>query len=457
MKKVLASIAAVSVIGVPAVDSVQAAPNETATTGAVQNEKQQLATPAGSYTVKADALRVRTGPGTDHSIIGMVTNGQKVQVLEEVQGWYKIVYNNQEAYVSKDYIAFTPAGGSFTVNASALNVRTGPGTTYSVIGSVKNGQTLQIIGEMNGWFKIAYNNGEGYVSKQYVTASTSVATPTPAPAPAVVQTGGKYVVDASSLRVRTGPSTSHPVIGGVVKGHVLQVTAIESGWYKIIHNGQTGYVSGDYVTFIKGDGTESAAAPEIYTVRASSLYVRSGAGTQYGAIGSLSAGKQVEVIGESGDWFQIKFNGGAGYVSKAYVTKGAVEAATDTQSSQQGGSISTLISLAKSFVGVPYVWGGSNPDGFDCSGFISYVYNKSGISMPRTSVEGYWNRLTKTSSPSVGDLIYFKDTYKPGPSHMGILIGGGYFIHASSSKGVTISHISNSYFSSHFLGYSKPM
>ncbi|MBO9129976.1 C40 family peptidase [Bacillus sp. 165] len=445
MKKVLASIAAVSVIGVPAVDSVHASPNDTAAAGAVQNDNQKLETTAGNYIVKADALRVRTGPSTSQPIIGMVTHGEKVQVLEETQGWYKISYNNQEAYVSKDYIAFTPTGGTFTVNASALNVRTGPATNYSTIGSVKNGQTLQVIGEINGWYKISYNTEVGYVNKAYVTST--VATPTPTPPP-VVQTDGQYVVEASSLRIRTGPATNYPVIGGVVKGHILQVKAIEAGWYKVVHNGQTGYVSGDYVAFVKN---EVVSTPQVYTVQASSLYVRSGAGTQFGAIGSVTSGKQVEVVGESGDWFQIKFNGGVGYISKAYVVKGDAESVKPAQPA------TSLISLAKSLVGTPYAWAGSTPTGFDCSGFISYVYTKSGISMPRTSVEGYWNSLSKTSSPSVGDLIYFKDTYKPGPSHMGILIGDGYFIHASSSKGVTITHISNSYYSTHFLGYSKAM
>jgi cell wall-associated NlpC family hydrolase len=103
-------------------------------------------------------------------------------------------------------------------------------------------------------------------------------------------------------------------------------------------------------------------------------------------------------------------------------------------------------------MGVPYVWGGMSPNGFDCSGFSKYVLSKHGISIPRTAAEQYTaGTSVSKSNLRVGDLVFFT-TYKPGPSHLGFYLGNGDFIHASSSKGVTISNLSSTYYSSRYIG-----
>jgi peptidoglycan DL-endopeptidase LytE len=110
-----------------------------------------------------------------------------------------------------------------------------------------------------------------------------------------------------------------------------------------------------------------------------------------------------------------------------------------------------LVADAADLLGTPYVWGGSTPEvGFDCSGFIVYLFKKQGISLPRT-VATIWNAGTPVSSPSVGDIVFF-ETNKSGPSHAGIYIGNNQFIHSGSSTGVTISRLDNSYWKSRYLG-----
>lgn len=123
-----------------------------------------------------------------------------------------------------------------------------------------------------------------------------------------------------------------------------------------------------------------------------------------------------------------------------------------TTSTVTSSKASAVISTAKSFMGVPYVWGGTTPNGFDCSGYIQYVLGKNGISVPRTAAEQYKvGTSVSKSNLRTGDLVFFT-TYKEGPSHLGFYLGDGNFIHASSSKGVTISSLSSDYYSSRYIG-----
>lgn len=113
----------------------------------------------------------------------------------------------------------------------------------------------------------------------------------------------------------------------------------------------------------------------------------------------------------------------------------------------------SLTSIAKSFVGTSYVWGGTNPAGFDCSGFIQYVFDLANVLIPRT-VNEMWNYAKPVQKVGIGDIVFF-ETYKRGPSHAGIYLGNGEFIHTSSSKGVTISHLSDPYWKDRYLGAKK--
>lgn len=457
-----------------------------------------VSTTGGKNKVTADVLRVRTAPNTSSSVSGRVYEGQTLNVIGQENGWVKINHNGQVGYVSGEFVSgvsantgssnnntnnnnqesVKPASGNYTVNVSSLRVRTGPSTSHTTVGSVTKGQVVQVVGEVQDWFKINYAGQTAYVSKDYVTKGGSSDNATQGNNQnnnqnnnVTVQTGGTYVVNATSLRVRTGPATYHSVIGGVLNGTTLNVIGSEGSWFKVNYQGKTGYVSSEFTKFVKGGTTtpEQPKQPEKpnqgaigdYYINASALNVRSGEGTNYRIIGALPQGQKVQVISENSGWSKINYNGQTGYIGTRYLSKTPVGGAIDNKpnnnnnnNNNNSGNSSSILAYAKSMQGVPYVWGGTSANGVDCSGYIYHVFKKFGHNISRQSVAGYWGSLPQTSNPQPGDLIYFQNTYKSGPSHMGIYLGGGSFIQAGD-KGVAIASLSNSYWSKHFLGYTK--
>lgn len=145
------------------------------------------------------------------------------------------------------------------------------------------------------------------------------------------------------------------------------------------------------------------------------------------------------------------------YPGQTFKTSGGSSAASSKSTPQvkyASNSSSSLVSIAKQYTGVPYVWGGSSPAGFDCSGFISYTLKQAGYDGGHTNAAGYYNRATKVSTPQPGDLVFFSGTYKPGISHIGIYIGNGKMISANGG-GVGIDNIYGAYWGDHFTGFGR--
>jgi cell wall-associated NlpC family hydrolase len=161
---------------------------------------------------------------------------------------------------------------------------------------------------------------------------------------------------------------------------------------------------------------------------------------------SFGAGTRTAVVG-----FQLE----CGLDADGVVGPSTLQALRDYKASGVSRSLNRyrgqqIASLAQQFSGTPYVWAGRSPGGFDCSGFTSYVYSSMGIYIPRMADEQFYaGRQVSDLLP--GDLVFFA-TYEPGPSHVGIYIGNNQFIHASSRLGVTVTSLSEEYYSNRYLG-----
>ena len=118
-------------------------------------------------------------------------------------------------------------------------------------------------------------------------------------------------------------------------------------------------------------------------------------------------------------------------------------------------TFAAILKEAEKYVGYPYVWGGSSPStSFDCSGFVSYVYNQCGWDFGRLGAQGLYNISARTSSPKPGDLVFFTGTYDtPGISHVGIYVGDGWMLHCGDP--ISYAKLNTSYWQSHFYAYGK--
>ena len=265
-------------------------------------------------------------------------------------------------------------------------------------------------------------------------------------------------VTASSLNFRSGPSTSHSIIGSLQKGQQVEYISESGSWAKVKYNGVTGYVHGDYLTKSTSTGISTSQGTTQYVNSTSGLNVRSGAGTTYSKLGTLEYKEKVTVLSTSNGWAKINYNGQTGYVSSSYLQSTVPSGSTSNSGSNNSvsASASSVIAYAKTLLGKPYVWGAQGPNSFDCSGFTYYVFkNKAGIILPRTSsAQSKYGTYVSRNNLRAGDLVFF-DTNGANNgqvSHVGLYIGNGQMIHASySQKKIVIDNFNSSYFKRTFV------
>ena len=260
---------------------------------------------------------------------------------------------------------------------------------------------------------------------------------------------GAGTVTADALRLRDTPATDGAILATAPSNAKLVVLEeAGDGWYKVSYNAVEGYMAGEYLTV--STSMDAALGYGKVNSDVSSLNIRSGAGTGCSVLSSVSGGTVLELTGVQDGWYKVVHGGTSGYVSSDYITLTSETPAATVAASSVGEEIAAY---AQNFLGTPYVYGGSSTSGFDCSGFTKYVYGQFGYTLNRTATDQLSNGVSvRKDELQPGDLVFFKYRTSKPVSHVGIYIGSGQFVHASTnSYAVQIDDLSSGHYANVYV------
>jgi cell wall-associated NlpC family hydrolase len=290
------------------------------------------------------------------------------------------------------------------------------------------------------------------LNKLLVTASalTGVTLAVLISASAAPAAAGAGTVSCDQLNVRTGPDTGTEITATLQQGDTIVILDQTDGWYHVYAGGTDGYVASSYITDVEAAKNFTATG----SIAGSGIRMRSTPSTEGAVLGTYRNGTLMNVIGINNGWYKVTCDGKTGYIRSDYLdltASGAVTASAEAESAGQ-----EIADFARQFTGSRYIYGAATPGvGFDCSGLTYYVYGKFGYSISRTASQQFRNNGTTVSKANLkpGDLVFFSRNGGRSVTHVGLYIGDGSFVNASTERtGVIISSLSSSWYSKTWYG-----
>lgn len=411
--------------------------------------------------------------------------------------------------VSLFFINMSFAANTAKVNVETANLRETPDENAKILELLSVNEEVEVIEKVGDWYQVKAKGIKGYLREDLITVKEeSEATKN--------ETENKEVEEAENNETEAKVESSEvesqekeiglgkqkvtentklkivPVINAtniieVKENEEVEVIEIINGWACIETQNTKGWIRKEKLKKEEPKTEQEETKPEetvqettqvqeqkptviktLY-VNSTSINVRKEANTSSEIIANLPVNTAVEVIAENNGWSQVKFSGKEGYIlstllsaqkqetSRAMTTPRTEENQKETAKEEApSGKGSTVVETAQKYIGSKYVYGGSSPSGFDCSGFTSYVYKQHGITLNRTAAGQYSNGVAvDRGNLQPGDLVMFG---KSGINHVGIYIGGGRIVHAANpSRGVTTDTINSGYYNNNYVGARRVM
>ena len=308
--------------------------------------------------------------------------------------------------------------------------------------------------------------------------------------PALALSPGTARVTGEALRFRAGPSLDAEVLGLADKGTVVEILEDLGEWCRVLWDGEEGYMSSRYLEQITVNEPENEDEPEpeptpepepepepeptpepepeqeeekpgkedegeypcTGILTGNAVRFRAAPNLEADVYDFFSTGHRVTVLGKEGDWYRVEASGKTGYLYAQYVR--LAEKQEYATMPEMGDLAESVISFAEDNLGAPYSYGGTSPSGFDCSGLVYYCFLNSGVKLNRTASGQYTQGVyVEKEDLEPGDLVFFVSPGTWSIGHVGIYIGDGEFIHASTgSHEVVVSELDGSYWTTNYYG-----
>ena len=296
------------------------------------------------------------------------------------------------------------------VDASGLRLRSSPSTSSETLDIAPDNECVVVIGISGDWYHVIYDLQEGYMHRDYLNVLTKENAEL-----------GYGRVTATRVNIRSGPGTDYKVIDGASKGALCYIIGLNEGWYKIIFGDTIGYMRSDFLglTEYPYENRRSPNTPKFF---------RNGK--------SIGTAPNATAIGGNTP------------------NNGTNKPGNDTGATGVSVSGQAIVDKAAEYLGVPYVYGGASPSGFDCSGLVYYVLKHFGLSPARTPEALYsQGRSVDKADLQPGDIVFFANTGGTGITHVGIYAGDGQFIHSPNSRStVSYAGLTSGYWAEHYYG-----
>ena len=391
----------------------------------------------------SSGLRLRKEASTSAEVYEIVPNGAEVTALKLSNGWYTVRYQNTVGYMDAEYVDVlqtasyaSPLTGR--ILGDVVNPLAQPNAEADVMAQLAGGSQVTVVGVQSSWYVIQFGSMSGYLHPANVelTNATQIS-PVTVTAPA---TGGPDIIIAPSA----------DVIEAAVPTQTANETEPQPAPEEPAAEPEA-EPAAEPAALLTAEQPEEPAANDdaVYAfVTGSVVNVRAEATTSSDVLTKLSQGTRVEILEDLGEWCRIAFGDSTGYMASEYLME--TNSLSDASSLRQ-----EIVQYASQYLGIMYRYGGKNPStGFDCSGFVYYVFSHFGYTL-NPGASNQMRNSTRISKEELlpGDLVFFNNGSAALASHVAIYIGDGKIIHATrTGRPVSINSLSESYYSRYYAG-----